>query len=515
MVRIDDRLNEIRVRYVDRGSYFVINRGRQYGKTTTLMALADFLENDYAVIFMDFQEMSTDSFRNGQVFVISFIEYLEEIFGDNDVLMENIDAEVFQKIISLKSEANITMDKLFRGLSRMCKSSKKPMVLIIDEVDSASNNQVFVDFLAQLRSYYLKRSKKSIFHSVILAGVYDIKNLKLKIRLDTEHQYNSPWNIAAEFNIDMSLSVEQIASMLQEYEADNHMGIDINAAAQYIFDFTSGYPYLVSAVCKLLDEEIPQMESFKSAGSAWTKAGIDMALKILLGKHTSLFASMTRQMSEFPELKRMLKAIVFQGKKISYNLNTHEINLAAMFGYIKDSNGSMQIANRIFETLLCNLFLSEEELTEAIYDKAQGNTAQFIQKGRLDMDLVFTKFVEYFTEIYGRNTEKFIEKNGRRLFLLFLKPIINGTGNYYIESQTRDAGRTDVIVDYLGEQFIIEMKIWHGNEYNERGEEQLAGYLDYYHKDKGYLLSFNFNKKKETGVKTITLGNRTIVEAVV
>ncbi len=66
-----------------------------------------------------------------------------------------------------------------------------------------------------------------------------------------------------------------------------------------------------------------------------------------------------------------------------------------------------------------------------------------------------------------------------------------------------------------GEQFIIEMKIWRGNEYNERGEKQLTGYLDYFYQNKGYLLSFNFNKKKEIGVKTITLGDKTIVEAVV
>ena len=84
-----------------------------------------------------------------------------------------------------------------------------------------------------------------------------------------------------------------------------------------------------------------------------------------------------------------------------------------------------------------------------------------------------------------------------------------------MEAQTRDVGRTDVIVDYAGEQFIIEMKIWRGNEYNERGERQLTGYLDYFHQNKGYLLSFNFNRKKEIGVKTITLGDKTIVEAVV
>lgn len=55
--------------------------------------------------------------------------------------------------------------------------------------------------------------------------------------------------------------------------------------------------------------------------------------------------------------------------------------------------------------------------------------------------------------------------------------------------QTRDERRTDVIVDYLGEQFIIELKIWHGNEYNKRGERQLADYLNYYHKDRGYMMA--------------------------
>lgn len=47
------------------------------------------------------------------------------------------------------------------------------------------------------------------------------------------------------------------------------------------------------------------------------------------------------------------------------------------------------------------------------------------------------------------------------------------------------AKRTDVVVDYQGEQFVVELKIWHGSEYNKRGERQLAEYLDYFHQEKG------------------------------
>ena len=42
MVRLDDRLEKIKRLYVKRGKYFVINRGRQYGKTTTLRALKEY-----------------------------------------------------------------------------------------------------------------------------------------------------------------------------------------------------------------------------------------------------------------------------------------------------------------------------------------------------------------------------------------------------------------------------------------------------------------------------------------
>ena len=191
------------------------------------------------------------------------------------------------------------------------------------------------------------------------------------------------------------------------------------------------------------------------------------------------------------------------------------ITLAVMFGYIINKENSIQVANRIFEMCLYNLFLSEEELESAIGVEAERNQSQFIRSGRLDMDLVLEKFVLYYTDIYKGYDGKFLEEHGRKIFLLYLKPIINGTGNYYIEAQTRDARRTDIIVDYLGEQFIIETKIWRGDEYNERGERQLKDYLDYYHLKKGYLLSFNFNKNKKAGMRQIQIGDRTIIEAIV
>ncbi len=117
------------------------------------------------------------------------------------------------------------------------------------------------------------------------------------------------------------------------------------------------------------------------------------------------------------------------------------------------------------------------------------------------MDLVIQKFAMHYTEFFGDCNEKFLEDNGRCIFLLYMKPIINGTGNYYIEARTRTNRRTDLIIDYRGRQYIVELKIWRGAGYDKRGREQLADYLNAYHLKRGYFISLNFNKNKQMGVK--------------
>ena len=512
MVRLDDRLKKIKEDYVDYGSYFVINRGRQYGKTTTLKALAKYLSEEYIVFSLDFQQMSTSTFADDTTFIKGFVNRLlialkRMFFEDKEKIVE--------RLAALKEHNDAGMDDLFECISSICELCSRPIVLIIDEVDSAGNNQVFIDFLAQLRGYYLARDEMPTFHSVILAGVYSIKNLKLKLRPESEHQFNSPWNIAADFKINMRFSAEQIAGMLGEYEADHQTGMDIYAVAEEIYAYTSGYPVLVSTICKYIDEDLSGSEDFESPKATWSKEGVAEAVKNMLKVSTPLFESMVRQLDLYKELRVMLENIIYQGLKIPFSPDEKAVSMGLMFGFLTEKNGQVAIANRIFEMYLLNLFMTEEAGKSEVYAQGGSDRIGFIKENRLDMDLVLKKFVEYFHEICSDKEERFIEKFGRRFFLLYLKPIINGTGNYYIEAQTRDERRTDVIVDYLGEQFIVELKIWHGNEYNTRGEKQLTEYLEYFHRDKGYLLSFNFNQKKEIGVKEIQIEGKTSVEAVV
>ncbi|MBQ9395270.1 MAG: AAA-like domain-containing protein [Proteobacteria bacterium] len=513
MVDIHERL-EIIAQMVGRGDYFCINAGRQYGKTTTLYALKQALAADYEVFSISFEGLADSSYATEANLAFAILEqfYMASMKKNNSVsaaVMELV-SKAFDKY---ESSLRIELSTFSMLIIRMCHAATRPIVLIIDEVDQASNHDSFIRILGLLRAKFLEREDIPTFQSVILAGVYDIKNLKLKIRPDTEHQYNSPWNIAARFDVDMSLPANGIEGMIAEYKSD-HVGVpevdimDAHEMAQLLYDYTSGYPFLVSRICQILDEKKLR----------WDKDGFLEAEKELLHERNTLFYDMVKKLNDFPEMRQMFKEILLNGRKFTFNRLEKHIQMASLFNFITESDKAVKISNRIFETVLYDLFISEDEmnnLTSALSKEGSIDKKQFIQNGQIDMEHLLSRFAVHFNDIYGREDGKFVEEKGRKLFLLYLKPIINGVGNYYIEAQTRDETRTDIIIDYLGHQYIIELKIWLGNAYNERGEEQIAGYLDFYHAKKGYLVSFCFNKNKESGVKTIQVGDREIVECVV
>jgi hypothetical protein len=115
------------------------------------------------------------------------------------------------------------------------------------------------------------------------------------------------------------------------------------------------------------------------------------------------------------------------------------------------------------------------------------------------MPLFLEKFANHYYEIYNNKDIKFLERECRLLFITYLKPYLNSIGFYHLESDTREGERTDVIIDYLTEQFIVELKLWYGEAAHEEAYEQLAGYLDSKNKDVGYLVTFDFRKEQNVG----------------
>ncbi|HBY19680.1 MAG TPA: AAA family ATPase, partial [Clostridiales bacterium] len=359
------------------------------------------------------------------------------------------------------------------------------------------------------------RETEKTFKSVILAGVHDIKNLKVHIkerRLLTEDEaklidkttYNSPWNVAEKFNLDMTFNPEEIATMLVEYEADYKIGMNIAEISKEIYSYTSGYPFLVSNICKVIDEELDKN---------WSKLGVQDAIKIILNEKGTLFDDLIKNIEHNQELYDTIYDILILGKEKIYNIDTYEKGI--MYGILrKGINGKLAIHNKIFELRIYQYMISKEEAKKEVLSY-EYRTNFIDELGDLKIDVVLEKFQLLMKQEYRKQDEKFYEKQARLLFLCFIRPIINGTGFYYVEPQTRQDNRMDVVITYNKKQYIIELKIWHGKVKEQKGLDQVVRYLDSQNENTGYLVLFSFNKKKEYTREWIELEGKRIFEVVV
>ena len=474
MVDISDKVEKI-AELVHRRCYFTINRARQYGKTTTLNCLRDALKNEYIVIFTSFEGLEDECFESSETFCRALVSLIVKALRYSTATQGYIDQWKNQDINGFQS--------LSEHISNMCVDQK--VVLIIDEVDKSSNNRVFLHFLGMLREKFLARKAgmDSTFHSVILAGVYDIKNIKLKMINDGVYTLasgegqlqNSPWNIAESFNVDMSFSPDDISTMLIEYEHDHNTAMDMKAIASEIFYYTNGYPYLVSKICKIISENL---------NDNWTPSGIRKSVEIILNEKNTLFDDLIKNLEGNNSLYNLIYDILIVGKKITFSYSNPIIDLCAIYGILVDDGNFSRISNRIYEIFLCNYFISKDTtnpknnlkigMVSGINSISHND---IIVNNRFNMELCLIKFADHYKEIYNDTDLSFLERQSRLLFLTYLKPLINGHGFYHIESQFTDQRRMDIVLDYGIEQFIIELKIWHGDKYKQDAYNQLLGYL--------------------------------------
>ena len=283
----------------------------------------------------------------------------------------------------------------------------------------------------------------------------------------------------------MTFHPEEIAQMLGDYENDMHTGMDIKAVSEEIYKYTFGYPFLVSKLCKVIDEELDQN---------WTIEGVQEATKQTILEKNTLFTSLTKSLEEYPELKRFIYSISILGDTVTYDINNPVMDFATMFSIIKyDANRKVRIHNIIFEEVLNNYFIAEQSIADMGKLRLQYN---YVKDDVLDMEMVVRRFADLMHEEYRESTVPFLEREGRLLFLTFLKPVINGTGFYYVEPQTRDNRRMDLVVTYGKKEFIVELKIWHGDKYEQSGRDQLSEYLAVKGLEEGYLVTFDFSKNK-------------------
>lgn len=168
MVDISNKFRQV-MELISEGEYFIINRPRQYGKTTMLNMLAQAMckqPDKYILARLSFEGLDDRNFEASEFFCPEFARrfikslkvFYPEIINEAEVLSEKVR----------------NMDSLSEFITQFVTQSKREVVVLIDEIDKASDNQLFLSFLGMLRNKYLDREAgiDKTFSSVVLAGVH-------------------------------------------------------------------------------------------------------------------------------------------------------------------------------------------------------------------------------------------------------------------------------------------------------------------------------------------------------
>ncbi|MCP4107575.1 MAG: AAA family ATPase [Desulfobacteraceae bacterium] len=479
------------IQLVEEGAYFTINRPRQFGKTTILSLLAKQLNqrDDYLALKISFEEIDTDTYQNQERFIC---EFLMTLLKKTELLNYPELSAFIEKHISTTTH----IPALSRFITRLVQHTEpdKSVVLLIDEVDKSANNQLFLNFLSMLRNKYLQRNEGEdyTFQSVILAGVHDVKTLKAKIRPDDERKYNSPWNIAIDFTVDLCFNPDEIGTMLKEYSLDKGIHPDIPAIAERLYYYTSGYPYLVSKLCKFIDEQIVRSRKDQN----WSASDVDEAFRMIADESytTTLFDSMIKNLENNRTLYDLVSDIIINGRTLTFTATNPDISMAGMYGILSESDGVCKIHNRIYEQKIYAHMMSHLQIANRTDFP---HTHENYTDNGLDLKLILQRFQAFMKEHCSHKDEKFLEREGRLLFLSFLRPIINGKGFEFKEPNVSDERRMDLVITYKNKRYVVELKRWYGPKAHQKGLRQLSDYLDMYSLKQGYLLIYNFSKNKE------------------
>jgi len=504
MVDITNKIEPI-IALIKNEKYFAINRPRQFGKTTLLSCLARQMNrmDNYLALNISFEAIESDAYIKQEYFINTFLDMLASEF--HYLNHPTLSAFVEKNMDTIKRMSDLS--KFITNLVRNMMPGKF-LVLLIDEIDKSGNNQLFLDFLGMLRHKFLKRNegRDFTFQSVILAGVHDIKNLKGKIRSDNDQKFNSPWNIAIDFTIDLSFDVNDIKTMLNSYARDKNISFDTTGIAEKIYYYTSGYPYLVSKLCKFIDEQIAPQNGTRT----WSIHDVDTAFNLIVsdGYSTTLFDSLTKYLETNQKLYNLISRISIDGAIFPFTITNPVINIGHLYGFLSASHtGCCQIHNRIFEQRIYSHIMSNI-LQNVNHQISSFSEPEYYTNEGLDINLILNRFQIFMKEHSAQKDEIFLEREGRLLFLSFLRPIINGRGFEFKEPNVSHERRMDIVITYLNQRYVIELKIWRGIKYHQEGLKQLSDYLDIYSLKNGALLIFNFNKNKEYKQENIVIDGK-------
>ena len=477
---VDEFLGLIRAK-----RYFVLHAPRQTGKTSTLIALRDLLNSGEVGNFrcvdvnVEVGQVARDDTARGIRAILGSLAENAQELGDD------YPEEVWPDILAKVGPD----DALKRLLARWCRANPVPLVLLVDEIDSLVGDTL-LSVLRQLRAGYQRRPE-GFPQSVVLCGVRDIRDYRIRSSAGEVIAGGSPFNVAAKSLRMGDFTEAETRALMAQHTGETGQRFS-EAAVETVWTQTRGQPWLVNALC---------------AGACFdNKAGRDRSRSIevddvyaareelILSRRTHL-----DQLAHKLEEERVQRVIepILSGGEVRHDGRDLE--------YVRDlgllaPDSPPRIANPIYREVV------PRELGYVLQDSLDIQVAWYVDDdGRLDM----TKLLSAFRTFFGEHAEHWLGHLGayreaapQLILQSYLQRVVNSGGRIEREYGL-GRGRTDLLVRWpreagqpsdLWERFMVECKVLRDTDRKslawtvEKGVEQTLGYMAQCGAEEGHLV---------------------------
>ncbi|MFZ1829269.1 MAG: AAA family ATPase [Candidatus Competibacteraceae bacterium] len=462
---------------IDQQKYFLLHAPRQTGKTTYLLALADYLnqEGRYRAVYANIE--SAQAYREkvdkGMAVVVEQISR-----GARDQLGDAGAATLGREVIATSTGGTIVEE----FLTRWCEAAPLPVVVLLDEVDALVGDTL-IALLRQLRAGYPKRPSQ-FPQTVILCGVRDLRDYRIHARSEaTVITGGSAFNIKAKSLRLGDFSKAEVAVLLEQHMTETGQ-VFTPEAREAVWTLTLGQPWLVNA---LAYETCFEIRAGRDRSQPITVERIQQAKENLILRRVTHLDQLAHKLQE-ARVRRVIEPML-AGRALG-EVPEDDIQYLLDLGLCRMAPGQgLTIANPIYR----------EVLPRTLAFTPQASLPQIAPTwldpdGGLNPDQLLAAFLRFWRQ-HGQpllGSAPYHEIAPHLVLMAFLHRVVNGGGTLEREYAI-GWGRMDLCLRYGAVTLGIEIKVWRDGEPDPLAEglEQLDGYLSGLGLDGGWLIIFD------------------------
>lgn len=473
--------------------YFVLHAPRQTGKTSTLKALRDHLNacGEYRCLYVNFESGKAggeDTLRVVRTLLARMGSLAIDTLGDRFVSDSKV--EVLEEF-----GPDGALEEI---LGRWAQADPKPLVLLVDEIDSLIGTTL-VSVLSQLRSGFDRRPSR-FPQSLVLCGIRDLRDYRIRWHgSGTNSGIGSPFNIAAKSLRLGDFSRGDVHVLLSQHTTETGQEFDAGAADR-VWELTRGQPWLVNALAyqACFDDKAGRDRSRPIGIDA-----IDLSKETLIRRRVTHLDQLADKLRE-DRVRRVILPM-FAGSS-DHSLTVRDLEYVRDLGLVA-RDYPVRMANPIYAEVVPRELTQPLEATLA----EQISPDWYINgDGSLDVTGLLSAFQDYFRE----HSEWWVDRFGHReagpqlVLHAYLQRVVNSGGQigreYAVGRQ-----RTDLLVEWplprdrnpaWISKHVIECKVLRGKSGLEslirEGQKQTAAYMDRCGAESGHLLIFDMNPGK-------------------